>query len=186
MNPLLQLLARFGPRALSGARTGLLGMDPGMQDDLPAQALKRMQDQQSAQGVVSPQRRIMDAFEDMKSSRPVAQKGDSLMPSPSTTVDQGFNDLVAPLEATQPMQQQQPQAPQPMQQLPPIGQGGRRVTELPGRNPVPPPAAALPAPAPQLNEMPWWQRNGLMQRDMESGQYLDPAMAQRAMSGLFG
>jgi hypothetical protein len=50
------------------------------------------------------------------------------------------------------------------------------------RNEAPAPAAAPPAPAiGGGGEIPWYIRNGFMQRDPNSGDFIDPELAKRAM-----
>lgn len=108
----------------------------------------------------------------------------------TVTADQ-FNriDAQAPPEPPAPM------APPPMKEEiapPPTVEsphGSVTLPPPPWRRNEAPPAAAPAAPAPLGNapgQIPWWIRNGMMQRDNETGQFLDPQMAMRAMRGSLG
>lgn len=167
--------------------------DPsGAADSIAADAKRRWVDRP---GASSPHHRIMGAFDDMLASR----KGDSLPPSPQHMIDKGFNDVSMGASGGMPWWMQQPTPPQapaapqaapaapqaPMQQLP-LPPGQRTAYDMPSAQVPHTPFNPAPVAPPSLS---WFQRNGMEQRDPETGQYLDPAMAQRAMAqggGLFG
>lgn len=194
MNPLLQLLMRYGAPTAGKAllrRHNLLGsqMDALPQGTMPFEgdaqsALRNMQAHQAAQNEfgqahdpeVSPQKRIMDAFEHYKQSKTVELPDRS----PQERINEAFGIAGMPPQA-QPV----PQAPSPPMQQLPLPPSERKFTELPPRNAQPAPQPA-PAPVEPPAGLSWFQRNAMLQRDPETGAYLDPEMAQRAQRGLFG
>ena len=175
---LLKFLQMFGRGAALESGEGSLGMWNDLHS--PEAAMSRFDE---AEKKSNPQTRIMDAFEAYKSGK----KSDRLMLSPQSRIDQAFGMLpgfgsMRDMAATQVGQGSFP-APAP-------APGPVQTARGPGVD-LARPAAYVPqgeagvAPEPADAGIPWWQRNGMMQTDPETGQPLDPQMAARAR-GVFG